>query len=106
MIELYAREYARLEFERAELNFGQSSDDEARKRLKSLERNLRKREFERFVTDQHGAPAVKRGVSAIRLDLLTRKGIDIAKRFFSSIVVAFRGPKRAAGEEKKAIRFR
>ena len=67
MIELYAGEYARLEFERAELDFGQSSDDEALKRLKRLQRKLRKREFERLVAGQHGGPAVKRGATAIRL---------------------------------------
>ncbi len=109
MIDLYAREYARLECERAQLNFGQPNEDEALRRMKSLQRKLRTRGFERFVTEQHGAPAVKRGVTAVRLGLLTPKGIDIAKRFFSSILawlVAFRGPRGAEGKEKNAMRFK
>jgi hypothetical protein len=100
VIELYAREYARLEFERAELDFGQSSDDEALKRLKRLQRKLRKREFERHVAEQHGGPAVKRGATAIRLERITRKGVDIAKHFFSSLL-SWRIPGGAAGRERK-----
>jgi hypothetical protein len=109
VIDLYAREYARLECERAQLNSRQPNEDEALKRMKSLQRKLRRREFERFVTDEHGAPAVKRGITAIRLDLPTRRGIYIARRFFSSILawfVAFRGPRGAAGKEKNAMRFK
>jgi hypothetical protein len=103
VIELYAREYARLECERAQLNSGQPNEDEALKRMKSFRRKLRRREVERFITEQRGAPAVKSGGTAIRLDLLTRKGIDIAKRFFSSILamlVAFRAPDARQGKKR------
>lgn len=100
MIELYAHEYARLEFERAQLNCGQPGDDEALRRIKSLQRKLRKREFERLVTEQRCGPAVKRGVTALRLGLLKHKGIDIAKRLLLSVLSA-RGPRGAARKENK-----
>lgn len=92
------------------MNSGKLSEREALKRLKSFQRRLRIREFERCVTNASGtgsSPAAKRGTT-IRLNP-TRKGIDIARRCFSAILTwlaAFRGLSRVAREIKNVMRVK
>lgn len=85
MNELYAREYARLECERAELNFRQPGQDEALRRLKSVQRRQRRLERDRFVI----------------VVTPTRNGFDVARRFMSSILRRWRSITQGARREKK-----
>jgi len=101
MIDVYLREYARLECERLELDLGQPCEDEDQQ-LKGCYRNLGKRKFDRFITlyPARFAPQ-KREATALGLELLARKGIYIVE-FFSSFIrhlPALRGPGRGAWTE-------
>jgi hypothetical protein len=88
VIDIYAREYARLESESALLNSGQPSEDEARRRLRSVQRKLRRLERDRFV------------IAAIP----ARNGFDVARRLMSSILTRLRSIAQGARREKKRTR--
>lgn len=88
MIDLYAREHARMESESTQLNGKQPSDNEAHRRLRSVERKLRRLERDRFVIA--ATPA--------------RNGFDVARRFMSSILTRWRSIARSARREKKRSR--
>ena len=88
MIDVYVREYARLESESALLNSRQPSEDEARRRLRSVQRKLRRLERDRFVIA--ATPA--------------RNGFDVARRFMSSILTRWRSITQSARREKKRTR--
>ena len=85
MIDVYVREYARLESERTQLNSGQTSEDEGRRRLRSVQRKLRRLERDRFV------------IAAIP----ARNGFDVARRLMSSILTRLRSITQGARREKK-----
>ena len=85
MIDLYAREYARLESESSQLNSGQPSDDEARRRLRSVQRKLRRLERDRFVI----------------VAIPARNRFDVTRRFMSSILTRWRSITQRARREKK-----
>jgi hypothetical protein len=84
VINVYVREYARLESERTQLNSGQTSEDEGRRRLRSVQRKLRRLERDRFV------------IAAIP----ARNGFDFARRFMSSILTRLRSITQGARREK------
>ena len=85
MIDVFAREFARLESERTRLNLKQPSDEEARRRLKSVQRKLRRLERDRFV------------IAAIP----SRNASDVARRFMASILTRWRSITQGAQREKK-----
>lgn len=85
MIDVYAREYARAESERSQLNARQPSEDEAHRRLRSVQRKLRRLERDRFV------------IAAVP----ARNGFDVARRLLSSILTRLRSITDGARRQKK-----
>ena len=103
MIDVYLREYARLECERLELDLGQPCEDEDQ-RLKGCYRNLGKRKFDRFIT-LYQRVSLRRNVKLLPSVLNCLRGREsISSNFFPhsfAICLRFADPDAAHGQKDR-----